>query len=89
MGETLVPRLRRGRGGTVHHTLDVGDGLQVFADTGCDWARFDARFGRCLTCPLLAGCRYDLPPWEQRWLEAQLVAGKPPASCGARGRSWS
>ena len=41
------------------------------ADTGCDWQRVDARFGRCLTCPL-PRCRYDYS-WREQQAAAQVL----------------
>lgn len=73
MGESIVTTVCRG--GRTYASLNIGDGLFIPVDQGCDLVRFDPRFGRCLTCPLVAGCRFDLPPHEQRRLEAQLRAG--------------
>lgn len=43
------------------------------ADTGCDWRRYDPRFGSCCTCPL-PQCRGDYPLPERQRIGAELKA---------------
>ena len=66
--------------------LHVGGGLYVQRDTGCDWARYDARFGRCLTCPL-ERCRHDMSSAESAQVHRRLVrlaAGEPAEALALR-----